>query len=94
MVAGAAQVTNAHLPISFAWSSLRVTSRKPLAGAQLKRVQGRRLPATKKAVAKKTAVQAKKSAPSKAPVGTKAPVQKMTKTQVIQYMVEQMEGTA
>ena len=48
--------------------------------------------ATKKAVAKKTAVPAKKSAPSKVPVGTKAPVQKMTKTQVIRYMAEQMEA--
>ena len=48
--------------------------------------------ATKKAVAKNAAVPAKKSAPSKAPVGTKAPVQKMTKTQVIRYMAEQMEA--
>ena len=36
--------------------------------------------ATKKAVAKKAAA------------GTKAPVQKMTKTQVIRYMAEQMEA--
>ena len=47
--------------------------------------------ATKKAVAKKTMVPAKKSALSKASAGTKAPVQKMTKTQVIRYMAEQME---
>ena len=52
--------------------------------------------ATKKAVAKKTAVPAKKtvakkSAPTKASAGAKAPVQKMTKTQVIRYMAEQME---
>ncbi len=53
--------------------------------------------ATKKAVAKKTAVPAKKtvakkSAPTKAAAGAKAPVQKMTKTQVIRYMAEQMEA--
>ena len=52
--------------------------------------------ATKKAVAKKTAVPAKKtvakkSAPTKAAAGAKAPVQKMSKTQVIRYMAEQME---
>ena len=52
--------------------------------------------ATKKAVAKKAAVPAKKtvakkSAPTKASAGAKAPVQKMTKTQVIRYMAEQME---
>ncbi len=52
--------------------------------------------ATKKAVAK-TAVPAKKavatkSVPTKAPAGAKAPVQKMTKTQVIRYMAEQMEA--
>ena len=52
--------------------------------------------ATRKAVAKKTAVPAKKtvakkSVPTKA-AGAKAPVQKMTKTQVIRYMAEQMEA--
>ncbi len=47
--------------------------------------------ATKKAVAKKTAVPAKKTTPTKASAGTKAPVQKMTKTQLIRYMAEQME---
>ncbi len=48
--------------------------------------------ATKKAVAKKTAVPAKKTVPTKAPAGAKAPVQKMTKTQLIRYMAEQMEA--
>ena len=53
--------------------------------------------ATKKAAAKKTAVPAKKSvvktaAPTKALAGAKAPVQKMTKTQVIRLMAEQMEA--
>ena len=48
--------------------------------------------ATKKAVAKRTAVQAKKSTPSKAPAGVKVPAQKMTKTQLIRYMAEQMEA--
>ena len=53
--------------------------------------------ATKKAAAKKPAVPAKKTvakkvAPTKAAAGTKAPVQKMTKTQVIRYMAEQMEA--
>ena len=53
--------------------------------------------ATKKAVAKKTAVPAKKtvatkSAPIKVPAATKAPVQKMSKTQLIRYMAEQMEA--
>ena len=52
--------------------------------------------ATKKAAAKKTAVPAKKvaakkSAPVKATVATKAPVPKMTKTQVIRQMAEQMD---
>ena len=52
--------------------------------------------ATKKAAAKKTAapvkkVAAKKSAPAKTPVATKAPVPKMTKTQVIRQMAEQMD---
>ncbi len=47
--------------------------------------------ATKKAVAKKTAVPAKKTVPTKAPASAKAPVQKMTKTQLIRYMAEQME---
>ena len=45
--------------------------------------------ATKKIAAKKSV--AKKSAPTKAPAGAKAPVEKMTKTQVIRYMAEQME---
>ena len=35
---------------------------------------------------------AKKSAPPKAAAAAKAPVQKMTKTQVIRYMAEQMEA--
>ncbi len=53
--------------------------------------------ATKKAVAKKTAVPAKKtvatkSASIKVPAATKAPVQKMSKTQLIRYMAEQMEA--
>ncbi len=53
--------------------------------------------ATKKTVTKKTAVPAKKavaktSVPTKAPAGTKAPVQKMSKTQLIRYMAEQMEA--
>ena len=48
--------------------------------------------ATKKAVEKRTAVPAKKSAPSKAPTATKAPAQKMSKTQLIRYMAEQMEA--
>ena len=52
--------------------------------------------ATKKVAAKKTAapakkVAAKKSAPVKAPVAIKAPVPKMTKTQVIRQMSEQMD---
>ena len=51
--------------------------------------------ATKKAVAKKTAVPAKKtvakSALGKAEAAVKAPMSKMTKTQVIRYMAEQME---
>ena len=51
--------------------------------------------ATKKSVAKKTAVPAKKtvakSAPVKAPAAVKGPVSKMTKTQVIRQMAEQME---
>ncbi len=45
--------------------------------------------ATKKVVAKKTA--AKKSAPTKVPTGAKAAGTKMTKTQVIRLMAEQME---
>ena len=54
--------------------------------------------ATKKVVAKKTTVPARKTvaktvAPTKAAAGTKTPVQKMTKTQVIQYMAEQMEAS-
>ncbi len=53
--------------------------------------------ATKKTVTKKTAVPAKKavaktSVPTKAPAGTKSPVQKMSKTQLIRYMAEQMEA--
>jgi DNA-binding protein HU-beta len=51
--------------------------------------------ATKKAVAKKTAVPAKKnvakSTPTKAPAAVKAPMPKMTKTQVIRQMAEQMD---
>ena len=58
--------------------------------------------ATKKSVAKKTAVPAKKtavaakktvakSAPVKAPAAVKAPMPKMTKTQVIRQMAEQLE---
>ena len=51
--------------------------------------------ATKKAVTKKTAAPAKKtvakSAPVKAPAGVKAPMPKMTKTQVIRQMAEQLE---
>ena len=47
--------------------------------------------ATKKAATTKTAVPAKKTTPTKASAGTKAPVQKMTKTQLIRYMAEQME---
>ena len=51
--------------------------------------------ATKKSVAKKTAVPAKKtvakSAPVKAPAAVKAPMLKMTKTQVIRKMAEQLE---
>ena len=49
--------------------------------------------ATKKAAATKTTVPAKKTAPTKAPAGAKAPVQKMTKTQLIRYMAEQMGAT-
>ena len=53
--------------------------------------------ATKKTVAKKTTLPAtetvsKKAASTKVAVDTKAPVQKMTKTQVIRYMAEQMEA--
>ena len=48
--------------------------------------------ATKKVAAKKTAVPANKSALTKAPSGAKAPVQKMSKTQLIRYMAEQMEA--
>ncbi len=53
--------------------------------------------ATKKAVVETTAVPAKKtvaktSVPTKAPAGTKAPVQKMSKTQLVRYMAEQMEA--
>ncbi len=52
--------------------------------------------ATKKAVAKKTVPASKTVAtnavPTKATAATKAPVQKMTKTQVIRYMAEQMEA--
>ncbi|MGI4827310.1 MAG: hypothetical protein ACRYFU_03840 [Janthinobacterium lividum] len=59
--------------------------------------------ATKKVVAKKTAVPAKKTAvpakktaatksiPAKAPAKAKAPIPKMTKTQVIREMAEQMD---
>ena len=47
--------------------------------------------ATKKAATTKTAVPAKKTTPTKVSAGTKAPVQKMTKTQLIRYMAEQME---
>ena len=52
--------------------------------------------ATKKAGAKKTAVPAKKvvakeSAPVKAPAAAEAPMPKMTKTQVIRQMAEQMD---
>ena len=49
--------------------------------------------ATKKVAAKKTAVKsvAKEAASTKAPAGAKAPVQKMTKTQLIRHMAEQME---
>ena len=52
--------------------------------------------ATKKVAAKKTAVPAKKtvatkSAPAKAPSPAKAPIPKMTKTQVIRQMAEQMD---
>ena len=46
--------------------------------------------ATKKVAATKTAVPAKKIAPTNASAGTKSPVQKMTKTQLIRYMAEQM----
>ena len=53
--------------------------------------------ATKKAVAKNTQVPAKKtvakkSVPTKVSANTKAPVQKMTKTQVIRFMAEQLEA--
>ena len=49
-----------------------------------------------KVVAKKTAVPANKtvatkSAPAKEPTPAKAPIQKMTKTQVIRHMAEQMD---
>ena len=37
-------------------------------------------------------VAAKQSTPTKAPAGAKAPAQKMTKTQLIRYMAEQMEA--
>ena len=52
--------------------------------------------ATKKVAAKKTAAPAKKvavkkSAPGKAPAAIEAPVPKMTKTQVIRQMAEQMD---
>ncbi len=51
--------------------------------------------ATKKVAAKKIAVPAKKvvakSAPVTAPAATKAPISKMTKTQVIRQMAEQMD---
>ena len=47
--------------------------------------------ATKKVAVTKTAVSAKKTAPTNASAGTKSPVQKMTKTQLIRYMAEQME---
>lgn len=47
--------------------------------------------ATKKAATTKTDVPAKKTTPTKASAGTKAPVQKMTKTQLIRHMAEQME---
>ena len=52
--------------------------------------------ATKKVAAKKTAVPAKKtvatrSAPAKAPASSKAPIPKMTKTQIIRQMAEQMD---
>ena len=51
--------------------------------------------ATKKVAAKKTALAAKtvekKSAPTKAPAADKTPATKMTKTQVIRHMAEQME---
>ena len=46
--------------------------------------------ATKKVAAKKTVT--KKSAPTKTPAGAKEPAQKMSKTQVIRYMAEQMEA--
>ena len=46
--------------------------------------------ATKKAAATKTAVPAKKTAATKAPASAKAPVQKMSKTQLVRYMAEQM----
>ena len=55
---------------------------------------------TKKIAAKKTAAPAKKvaaakkSAPVKAPAATKAPIPKMTKTQVIRQMAEQMDVLA
>ena len=45
--------------------------------------------ATKKTAAKKTI--ATKATSAKAPAGAKAPVQKMSKTQLIRYMAEQME---
>ena len=45
--------------------------------------------ATKKAIAK-TVVPAKKTVPTRAPANAKAPVHKMTKTQLIRYMAEQM----
>ena len=50
--------------------------------------------ATKKVAAKKTAAKAvaKKAAPTKAAAAAKAPAQKMTKTQLIRYMAEQMEA--
>ena len=51
--------------------------------------------ATKKSVAKKTVVPTKRtvveSAPVKAPAAVKGPVPKMTKTQVIRQMAEQLE---
>ena len=45
--------------------------------------------ATKKTAAKKTI--ATKATSAKAPASAKAPVQKMSKTQLIRYMAEQME---